>query len=185
MVMRFARSSAVLLSSAVLVWGVNAGIAQAQQAQQVQVTLADYSISPNPIRVTAGTPVRFAASNTGQFPHDVRIDVRGTMVDVATGDANVMPGNSATLEYTFSTPGTYTMWCPVGSHRARGMEGQVVVAAAAGAPAAAAPAAQRVAQVPSTLPRTGDPATILAGLLAAAGASLAGVGLVLRRRRGE
>ena len=110
----------------------------------------------------------------------------------------------ATFEFTFTTPGSYQMWCPVGNHRAQGMEGTfVVTAAAAGAPAAqpspkpAAPAAQpspkpagqaapapSPAQAPQALPRTGDPgATLLVGVLGVAGAALFSAGAALRRRR--
>ena len=190
--MRLKRLSLVVLFGALPIVGIGSSAVYAQ-SQEVPVVLTEWRIEPATITVQAGMPVRFNATNPGQRPHDLRIEGQGVMMEVIPGDGNIPPGQMATFEFTFTTPGTYEMWCPVGngSHRAQGMEGTFVVAAAAGAPAAQAtpkpagqPAAQPAAkpapqpaaqpspkpagqaapapvQAPAALPRTGDPGTTL------------------------
>jgi LPXTG-motif cell wall-anchored protein len=72
---------------------------------------------------------------------------------------------AGTINFPALQPGTYALFCPVGQHRANGMEVRITVAAAA--PAAG-------------LPATGGAAVPLG--LAGAGLAGAAAGLVLRRR---
>jgi LPXTG-motif cell wall-anchored protein len=186
-----------------LVMALSGGIAYAQ-AQTVRLDLGDFTITPSSATVRAGERVTFQATNTGQRNHDVRVEgpggvafevvdgpvaCTGSMPTDPAGAACILPGQSATKDFTFTTPGTYQMWCPTGTHRQQGMEGTITVLAA-GAPMPAAPAAAPArpaapAQMPGALPRTGEPAfALLLGGLAAAGAGLVSAGLLLRRRRG-
>src|SRR5689334_6313561 len=98
------RSSAVLLSGAVLVLGLSAGSAQAQQAQTVNVTLSEFKIDPNPITVRAGTPVHFVVQNAGRFGHDLHVEGQGASVEAAPGDSTIAGGQSTTFDFTFNTP---------------------------------------------------------------------------------
>jgi uncharacterized cupredoxin-like copper-binding protein len=155
------------------------GSSNAFADQTFAVELVDFAFRPNAFSVRTGEKITFQARNTGQRPHDIRIDGPGGFTwQLVAGDTNnVAPGASANGEATFTTPGTYEFYCPVGNHRAQGMTATFTVtaaAAAATAPAATAPAA--------ALPRTGEPLTLLGGVLAASGALLTAGGLFLRRR---
>ena len=186
-----------------LVIALGAGVAQAQQTQTV--SLIEFEFVPATLTATVGEPVSWTFRNDGQFPHDFRVQVAGQTVDAVPGDGNVMPGQDATFTYTFTTPGSFEFWCPVGMHRERGMVGTLTVAAAGpgGAPAAQpkpgapapkpapgapAPAAKPTAapaqapmQVPRALPRTGETENWLIGGLAVAGVVLLSAGLIARR----
>lgn len=153
---------------------LGSGVAQADQ--DVAVEMADFKFVPANVTVKAGETVRFQLSNTGAFPHDLRIEGQG-FAGEAVPNGNVAAGQKTTWEVTFQQAGTYQMWCPVGNHRARGMEGALAVTQVS-APASAAPASGAAA----TLPRTGG-LPVLAQLGgAAAGLLLAGAGWLARRR---
>jgi plastocyanin len=153
------------------------GATSAFADQSFSVELRDFSFAPNAFTVKAGEKVTFQARNAGQRPHNIEIEGPGGFKWLLVSSGNVAPGASATGDATFTTPGTYEFYCPVGNHRAQGMVATFTVTAASGAaaaPAAAAPAA--------ALPRTGEPAMLLGGALAAAGAFLSAGGIFLRRR---
>jgi LPXTG-motif cell wall-anchored protein len=176
------RAGLALLVGSVLFLGI--GLAPAYAQQEVRVGLTEYTITPNPITVRAGERVRFTASNTGARPHDLHIEGQGVAFEVVSDPGVHIPaGQTATAEFTFNAVGTYQMWCPVGDHREQGMEGNFVVVAA-GAAAPPTRPAPAPAQAPRQLPRTGDPGIALTfGALAAAGAGLASLGLIIRRRK--
>ncbi|HEY3109517.1 MAG TPA: LPXTG cell wall anchor domain-containing protein, partial [Chloroflexota bacterium] len=104
-----------------------------------------------------------------QRPHDVAIEGPGGFRwELVEGNGNIPAGQSMSgTTPAFTTAGQYTIYCPVGQHRAQGMVGTIRVGAVSGG---------------TQLPRTGEPITLLAGALGSLGAlSLAG-GLFLRRR---
>src|SRR5687767_3509936 len=144
------------------------------------VVATDFKFDKGTYTAAAG-PVSFNLANQGARPHDIAIGTgTNAIFQVVAGDGSVAGGQSASGTFTFQ-PGTYEMWCPVGNHRAQGMVATFTVTAAAGA--AAAPAAAPAAAAPAAmLPRTGEPATLLGGLLAGSGAVLAIAGAYLRRR---
>ena len=180
--MRFGRLALLVPVTAIAVFG--AGAVQAQQNQTVSLT--NFAFGPAQLTATAGQPVSWTFTNDSTFPHDFRVEIGGQTIDAAPGDTNVAPGERATLATTFTTPGTYEFWCPVGMHRDRGMVGTLtVVAAGAAAPAAQPkPGMAAPSQMPGTLPRTGalpiSPAELLAGV---GGAASLATGLFLRARR--
>lgn len=112
-----------------------AGVAHAQATRAVTVEMVEWALRPNTLTVPVGTTVNFVAvaPASAQFPH--AIQVRGQGLD--TRSENARPGEQTTLQVTFSRPGTYEFFCPVGngSHRERGMDGTITVVAAGGAPA--------------------------------------------------
>jgi plastocyanin len=138
--------------------------------QDLKVDLGDFSFTPKTPTVRAGEKINFTLVNVGRFPHNLTIQgPGGATANVAA--ANIAAGQTGTGSYTFSAPGTYTFWCPVGMHRANGMEGTFQVTAVGAAASA------------GTLPRTGGlPVEMVGGGLAAlAGLSFVS-GFVLRRR---
>jgi uncharacterized cupredoxin-like copper-binding protein len=92
------------------------------------VTLTEFTITPATLSVRAGETVRFTLDNVGQFPHDLHIEGQGIAVEAVPGDGNIPPGESVSWEITFQRAGSYQVWCPVGQHRSRGMEGTLAVA---------------------------------------------------------
>jgi plastocyanin len=76
---------------------------------------------PNALTVKAGQKVTVELINKDSVPHTFEIEgVQGVGIGVP-------PGGEGTLEFTIDQPGTYTIFCGVGNHRARGMVGTLTV----------------------------------------------------------
>ncbi len=80
----------------------------------------------NPANATGGDEglVKIKVVNDGKIPHALAVDGPNGEVDL---DGQVDPGKSATFEADLDKPGTYTWYCPLGDHRARGMSGTITV----------------------------------------------------------
>jgi plastocyanin len=115
--LRFAFYAAVFLAF------LGASGAEAQSA--ITMTAMEFAFQPPTATVSSGT-VTFTLRNTGEFPHNIRIE--GMAADVLA--ENVTAGQTASGRVSLA-PGTYTFWCPVGMHRERGMEGTLTVASVA------------------------------------------------------
>jgi plastocyanin len=134
----------------------------AQAAQTFNVQLSNFTIAGAPAQVRAGAPITFNATSSG-LPHNLAIEGSGVMHPPS--GPNLMDGQSGARTFPALQAGTYTLYCPVGMHRANGMQTTLTVVAA------------------STLPVTGGAAgaAIPVGL-ALAGLGSAAAGLFLRRR---
>ncbi|HEX2087029.1 MAG TPA: plastocyanin/azurin family copper-binding protein [Solirubrobacteraceae bacterium] len=91
-------------------------------ATTLRVTETDFAIKPEDARIDEPGTVRFEVVNRGQAPHSLAIE---------TGDGGVQTptlgtGETGEVEARLEE-GTYTWYCPVGDHRARGMEGELTV----------------------------------------------------------
>jgi plastocyanin len=140
----------------------------AQAAQTFNVRLSNFMIAGAPAQVRAGAPLAFNATAMG-FPHNLAIDGNG--VDLRPSTPNLME-TSGTVTFAALQPGTYTLYCPVGMHRANGMQVSfTVVAGAANLP---------VSGGGLRLPLTGGFG--LSGGLALAGLASAAAGTFMRRR---
>lgn len=93
------------------------GAAADEEGQTVEVGLTEFAINLSTMEVPAG-PTTFAVTNVGSMEHNFEIEGQG--VEEAF-DENLQPGQSDTLTVDLP-PGEYTIYCPVGNHRARGME---------------------------------------------------------------
>lgn len=89
----------------------------------VEVHLTEYSIAM-PKALPAG-PTTFALSNDGQKSHSFKIE--GPGLDELLSKA-VRPHETGTLQVTLQ-PGEYKVYCPIGSHAARGMTMTLTVTA--------------------------------------------------------
>lgn len=91
--------------------------------QLVDVSLVNFAIEM-PTELEAG-PVRFNIVNNGGAPHSFVLEGEGIRKTLAN---TLQPGDSARLNVEL-TPGTYTIFCPVGegAHRAQGMELELTV----------------------------------------------------------
>jgi LPXTG-motif cell wall-anchored protein len=161
-----------LLLAAAGVLTIGSGAAAVYAQSTATVVMQEFSFTPSRIVVSAGRDT-FALQNTGQFPHNVHIEGNGVSLDVKP-DGPVAGGESFSGAVILPA-GTYDIWCPVGSHRDRGMVGTLTVAGTASGGAA---------QTPRALPRTGGADTDLplaqAGILG--GLLLLGAGWLARRR---
>ena len=132
-----------LLAIAVALLAACSGGGTPASAQNVTVQAQDLVFSPTNVQVTAGQPVQLTLQNTGALEHDFSVmefsmegeaEETGGM-DHAMGEGAKEPelhvaagaGQSATLEFTASTPGTYEFWCTVPGHKEAGMTGTLVV----------------------------------------------------------
>jgi plastocyanin len=81
------------------------------------------SFSPKALGAKAGTvTLKLANPGANGMPHAIAIEGQG----VTKVGAIAQPGGSSTVTAKLA-PGTYTFYCPVGSHRANGMEGKLTV----------------------------------------------------------
>jgi plastocyanin len=159
-----------LLSALLLSGGLLAGAATVVYAQALQynVRMGNFYIEGAPAQVPAGRPLTFVVTTVAEgrplpFPHNLAIDGNG--VDLLPSNPNVEPGQTRTVTFPALQPGTYNLYCPIGTHRQAGQEVQLTVVAGA-----------------AFVPASGH-ATVPLGLAAAgAAAGAAGVALRLRRR---
>ena len=88
----------------------------------LDVTETDFAIAPADARVDQSGDVRISVVNRGEAPHALAIETPDGVVKTKTLGA----GESAELDAKLDD-GTYEWFCPVGDHRARGMEGELKV----------------------------------------------------------
>jgi plastocyanin len=99
-------------------------------SQAVSLMLGDYRFDPDSIEVQSGQPVVLTLINKdGITPHNFILQDTAAGLDIDTG---VSAGSTSTVEFTPENSGTYTFYCSkklpfMKSHRARGMEGTLIV----------------------------------------------------------
>ena len=88
----------------------------------LELTVEGFSFgySEDVITVAAGQKVRITFVNTGGT-HDFVIEGTEFRTPIIKG------GDSSVLEFTIDEAGEYSFYCSVGSHRAAGMEGTLIV----------------------------------------------------------
>ncbi len=93
-------------------------------AQSVKLSETEFKITPADPSVKKAGSVTFEVTNDGQTDH--ALEVEGPSGEAKT--ETIAPGKSATLNVDLSKAGKYEMYCPIGNHKAMGMEGDVIVA---------------------------------------------------------
>jgi plastocyanin len=96
--------------------------ASAGTAQQVTVTATEYHLALPSTNLAPGT-YTFTMDDAGHATHSIEINGPGVQNQKS---ATARPGGTARLTVTLQ-PGTYDLWCPVGNHRALGMETKLTV----------------------------------------------------------
>lgn len=92
-------------------------------ASTVTFTETEFKIDTASTSLKAGD-YTFQVQNKGQFPHDLHI---ATPDGSEVGKTDVInAGGSGTIQVTLKA-GTYTIWCAVDAHKARGMQGTLTV----------------------------------------------------------
>ncbi len=88
----------------------------------VDIALGEFAIEPSTLALEPGS-YTFHVVNEGGAVH--ALEVEGPSGEVETEELE--PGESADLDVDLSESGEYELYCPVGDHRDRGMEGAVTV----------------------------------------------------------
>ena len=104
--------------------------AVAGEQQEFTLTLGDYHFSPDTIEVAAGQPVKLTLTNTDTItPHNFILKDETTGLNI---DTDVSAGKTTAVEFTPTTPGSYTFYCSkkllfMKSHQEKGMQGTLIV----------------------------------------------------------
>jgi plastocyanin len=102
--------------------------AAAPGGEVVEVSVSDFAIEPSSLALEPGS-YTFRVVNDGGAVH--ALEVEGPTGEVETEELE--PGESADLAVDLED-GEYELYCPVGDHRDRGMEGTLTVGAGGGGP---------------------------------------------------
>ena len=100
----------------------NSGSGSSSGGQTITATEADFSITLDKDKLTAGT-YDIQVVNDGHATHDLVVEKDGK--DIGKSDT-IPPGKSTTLTVTLES-GNYTFFCNIGNHRDMGMETTVSV----------------------------------------------------------
>jgi plastocyanin len=94
-----------------------------QAASEVDVDMAEWSLTPEELTFQAGEIVQFNITNSGQFGH--AIEIGGATFHQ---HSETIPGGAeTTMSVTFEYAGEYTYLCPIPGHADLGMMGTVIV----------------------------------------------------------
>jgi plastocyanin len=88
--------------------------------REFKITLSRHTVAPG--------ATTFVVRNTGKYPHSLAIAGPGVKTKKTP---LIKPGKSARLTVALEA-GTYSLWCPVPGHAARGMKAKLVAGAATG-----------------------------------------------------
>jgi uncharacterized cupredoxin-like copper-binding protein len=90
--------------------------------ETIRVKETEFKLEPAEITLDKPGTYVFEAVNSGDAVH--ALEVEGQAIEEETEE--IQPGQSAKLKVKLE-PGTYELYCPVGDHGERGMEGTVTV----------------------------------------------------------
>jgi plastocyanin len=94
----------------------------------VAITLTEFTITPASITVPLGEPVTFVVTNAGGAQHNLVVELESRGIEQRLFATNLLPGETRRVTFTFDASGNWEMYCPVGNHRALGMQGTIQVA---------------------------------------------------------
>ena len=114
----------MLVLAAVLAAGCGGAPTVREPTGSFTVTLDDYLIRPQRIRVPKGEPLKVTVVNHGRLGHTFRIrSVNHNVLKITT----IPPGGSTTSRSFTLAAGRYTMFCALSNHEELGMSGTLVV----------------------------------------------------------
>jgi uncharacterized cupredoxin-like copper-binding protein len=103
--------------------GTTTAAAPAATGTKQTVSLVDYALEPKTIRIDKPGTYTFEAMNNGQTEHALEIEGNGVEEETET----LAPDAKGTITVELKM-GEYEMYCPIDSHRDRGMDGSIDVA---------------------------------------------------------
>jgi uncharacterized cupredoxin-like copper-binding protein len=103
--------------------GCGGGTTVREKTGTFSVTLSDYLIRPQSIRVPKGQPLTVTVHNAGKLGHTFRI--RSSNHDVLKF-TTLAPGETKSRSFKLA-PGRYTMYCALSNHEELGMHGTLVI----------------------------------------------------------
>lgn len=92
-----------------------------QSEREITITGTEFSFSPANITLKAGEKVKLSFNNDGNYPHNWVIEGKNITTKTIPGGAGDV------IEFTAPPAGTYSIYCSVDSHRAKGMGGTLTV----------------------------------------------------------
>jgi plastocyanin len=91
----------------------------------VEVAMTEFKFEPATVKAKPGEKLTIKVTNKGKAPHSIAVELPSGEVALKQP---VKPGQSATLNLVApQKPGKYTIYCPVGKHKDRGMVGELIV----------------------------------------------------------
>jgi nitrosocyanin len=91
-----------------------------QNVKEFTVTGSNFAFVPNELKVKKGDTVKITFKNSGGM-HDFVLDEFKAKTDIIKG------GEQAEVTFTADKAGSFEYYCSVGSHRAMGMKGTLIV----------------------------------------------------------
>ena len=88
----------------------------------IELTATDFKFDPSTVELAKSGEMTFTLVNDGQVTHALEIEGQGIEEESDEIDAGATTSLTVDLK-----PGEYTYYCPVGDHRAAGMEGELTV----------------------------------------------------------
>ena len=117
-------TSLALVASTLALGGCgSAGEPVRERGTSFTVTLDDYLIRPQEVRVPRGERLTITVRNQGRLGHTLRI--RGATKNILAF-TTIRPGESKTRQFS-PAPGTYTMYCALANHEELGLHGKLTV----------------------------------------------------------
>jgi uncharacterized cupredoxin-like copper-binding protein len=105
------------------------------QAQTINVSETEFKLDPSDPKVKKGV-VNFNVTNDGKVVHSLEVEGPSGEVEL---EKVLRPGQSGTLKVNMNKAGAYEWYCPVGDHKASGMEGEITVVDGSGGGGGASP----------------------------------------------
>jgi uncharacterized cupredoxin-like copper-binding protein len=99
----------------------------AKAATEVRVVATDLKFTPPTIQAKVGQPIKIVLENKGAIEHDIAFPTLKADQPGASLKALAKPGQTATLEFTPTTKGSYEYICTIPGHKEAGMKGKINV----------------------------------------------------------
>ena len=107
-----------------------AGTTSRGETKTFEVGLSEFKLTPSTVRIDGPGTYTFHAVNNGSIEHALEIEgENGAEVEEETETLGAGESGDVTVDLA---AGDYELYCPIGNHKAQGMEGKVVVGGAAG-----------------------------------------------------
>ena len=90
------------------------------EIREIEIDGSNFAFAPKEVRVPYGSQVKIVFKNTGGT-HDLVIDEFAVRTKIIQGDA------TDSVTFTADKKGSFQYYCSVGSHRAMGMWGTLIV----------------------------------------------------------